>query len=147
MRQHFGKKQSLTAFALAVMLCCGLLLSNPVQSSGNDSTAVITGFVYDQNDRPLEGARVSLRSDDNPVSIRAVNRNGFFAFLAVLPGEYVVVTQLDGYNTCSAGFTIYPNQTKSVRFRLPPTLRTISHITTGPWGRCHTREPTPLVGF
>jgi hypothetical protein len=134
MRRQFGSRHTPSVLALATLVSLGLLISTPLQSSGNDSTAVITGFVYDQYNRPLDGARVSLQSDDSPVSIRAVNRNGFFAFLAVLPGEYAVVSEQNGYEACVSRLTIYPNQTKSVHFLLAPALRTISHIPMG--SRC-----------
>jgi hypothetical protein len=164
MRRQFDNQHTFSALALATMLSLSLLIGTPNQGSANDSTAVVTGFVSDQNNHPLDGARVFLRAVDSPVSIRSVNRNGFFAFLAVLPGEYVVESTKNGYDTCSSAFTIYPNQTKSVHFRMSNEIRTISrvittsgswnsktlgHVTTSSeyWNRCYYREPASLVSF
>ena len=146
-QRHYGT-HTLSALVLAAMLFVAFLVCSPAQSSGNnDVSGVVTGYVYDQYSRPLDRARVFLQSDDGSVSIRTVNRTGFFSFLAVLPGAYVLETRMDGFNICSSAFTIYPNQNKFVRFRLPVALRTLSHVTTSDYNRCRTREPERLVSF
>ena len=124
---------------LAAILFVALLIGNASQSKSDDVSGVVTGYVYDQYNRPLDRAQVLLQSENSPVSIRAVNRNGFFAFLSVLPGKYVVDSRLNGYvyaRTCA--FTIHPNQTKSVHFRM---RKTISTIATDPVGGCPPADP------
>jgi len=145
MKGHCGT-QILSVLGLVAVLMVAFFVGNPAQSQANDVTGVVTGYVYDVYNRPLDQARVFLRADDTPVSIRTVNRNGFFSFLAVLPGKYVVVSGLEGYDdTLSCKFTIYPNQTKSVHLRMWPTLRTISHITTRRLNQCPADDP--LISF
>ena len=118
-----------------------LLVGIAAQSKSDDVSGVVTGYVYDQYSQPLDRAQVLLQSNESPIAVRAVNRNGFFAFLAVLPGKYVVVSRLNGYDvTLTCPFTIHPNQTKSVQFRMRPTVRTISHITTS-FVQCPPADP------
>lgn len=124
---------------LAVFLFIVLLIGTPAQSKSDDVSGVVTGYVYDQYNRPLDRAQVLLQSENSPVSIRAANRNGFFLFLAVLPGKYFVDSRLDGYMyTSTCAFTIHPNQTKSVHFRM---RKTISTIATDPVGGCPPADP------
>ena len=119
-----------------------LLIGIPVQSKSDDVSGVVTGYVYDQYRQPLDHAQVLLQSDNTPISIRDVNRNGFFAFLAVLPGKYVVVSRLNGYDdTRTCAFAIHPNQTKSVHFLMRPTVKTLSHVTTTWFVRCPPADP------
>jgi hypothetical protein len=138
MQRHRGT-HTLSAFGLAAALFVALIGGNPTQSSADDVSGVITGYVHDQYNRPLADARVFLQSDDGPVAIRTVDRYGFFSFLAVLPGKYVVVSRLNGYLvTRACPFTIHPNQTKSVHFRM---RKTISTIATDPVGGCPPADP------
>lgn len=62
---------------IIVWLCVVCLTAVPVPSSADDVTGVITGHVSDQNNQPLKGANVSLRSEGIPVSVRATSRKFF----------------------------------------------------------------------
>ena len=145
--QRHCSTHTLSALILAALLFVALLVSSPVQSSGNnDVSGVVSGFVYDQWNRPLARAQVLLRSSDSPVSMRTVNRNGFFSFLAVLPGTYVVETRLNGYGTTeSCAFTIHPNQIKSLHLQMSNTVKTISHITVWRFQQCPVADP--MISF
>jgi Carboxypeptidase regulatory-like domain len=120
MKRHWGTASGFGAIAFAAVFSLVIFLGNPIKSSGNnDVSGVISGYVYSAYNHPLEGARVTLRSDNTPVLVETVNNNGFFVFLGVLPGQYVVEAQDNGYEQCATTFSIYPNEGSSVRFRLP----------------------------
>ena len=133
MRTHVLQKIVFSAL-LAVAL------SVPLGSYADDIGGVINGFVTDQANHPLKNARVVLSSSGIPTSVRNTSSNGRFLFLAVLPGQYFVSASQEGYDLCYAFFAIYPNQTKSVRFRLPSLKR-------GYVNHCRSFEPVRDIGF
>ncbi len=123
--------------ALSVLLA--VALSGPLRSYADDIGGVISGVVTDQANHPLRNARVVLSSSGIPTSFRSTSSNGRFLFLAVLPGQYFVSASQQGYDLCYAFFAIYPNQTKSVRFRLPALGGFFDH--------CRSFEPVRDISF
>lgn len=118
MNKHINAAGAFGVVALAVIFTIVAFVSTPTQSRGNDVSGVITGYVNDGNNHPLDGARVTLRSSDTPIVIRTANNNGFFAFVGVLPGDYVVEAQRSGFDKCAATFSIHANEVSAVNFRL-----------------------------
>ena len=106
-------------FALGCLVCIAFVMAFPVRGKSGDVSGVVSGYVYDYDNHPLEGAHLSLRSSDTPESVSTSSHDGFFTFLAVLPGKYFVVAEYPGKHPCSVYFEIFPNQVKAVRFRLP----------------------------
>ena len=133
------------AMVIALLIPCGMAI--PVRGSADDIGGVVSGYVRDEYDRPLNAATVTLRSSDTPVSFRTTDRKGYFTFLAVLPGTYFVIADQRDYVTCSTYFVIYPSQIKSLHFRLPAIVKTVSYITTRFFDHCRTLEPIRAISF
>jgi hypothetical protein len=125
---------------IAASLLLAAALSGPLRSAADDIGGVISGVVTDQANHPIRNARVVLSSSGIPTSFRNTSPNGRFLFLAVLPGQYFVSASQPGYDGCYAFFAIYPNQTKSVRFRLPSLKR-------GFFDHCRSFEPVRDISF
>jgi Carboxypeptidase regulatory-like domain len=127
------------AFALGCLVCIAFVFALPVPGNTGDVSGVVSGYVYDYNNHPLESARLSLRSSDTPESVSTSSHDGFFTFMAVLPGKYFVLAEYPGKHPCSVYFEIFPNQVKAVRFRLPEETKV-------PWV-CRYFERAPSVSF
>ncbi len=113
----------------------------------DDVSAVISGYVHDDNGVPTTNAKVFLYSPSSasffvtqeglafqynynaegfvllvPAAVRSTNHNGFFVFLGTLPGDYYVIAQMKGYHQggCWPHATVYPNQTWRVKVTMIP---------------------------
>ena len=85
-------KVSILAFAL-FLICSG------TPSVDAALTGMVTGLVVDSEGEPLKDVVVFLRSLDgsNPNRKAETNKKGKYRLTNVIPGKYVIVATLDGY--------------------------------------------------
>lgn len=124
---------------IALSVLFATATSIPLRGGADDISGVISGHAYDWSNHPLNGVTISLQSVSSPSSARTTGRGGYFTFLAVLPGEYRVSAALTGWVTCNAYLTIFPNQTKSVYFRMLHEAKRI--------GYCNSYERLQPISF
>jgi hypothetical protein len=100
--------------ALGLVACAVLALWCRLPALGDDISGAINGHVYgadpDEGDvKPLKAAYVYVYLPDNiegrfvfpPIASRLTNQNGFYSFLGLLPGRYVIVARAKGwYGAC-----------------------------------------------
>jgi hypothetical protein len=109
----------LAAFVVAAFIVLNLAVS---PAGANDFSAVITGYVYDQDGVPLRNATVYAYSRSSPPAVRSTNGDGFFVFLGMLPDRYAVTATAPGHRPgCRSAAVIYPNQTWRVSLFVFPT--------------------------
>lgn len=81
----------------------------------------LTGVVT-ANDVPLPGVSVTLTSKTQPTRVAVTDANGQYVFLALAPGQYTLVTELEGFARESHNVTI----TTANGLALATDLRTAS---------------------
>ena len=110
----------LLAFGLATLLgCAGIIVSNP--PGPNSISGVV---VNDSTGQPVAGAIVLLEQPDasgidRVVRSETTDSDGSFAFVALMPGNYDVVTAASV--TSSSGVT--STSATTVTLLVPPTPR------------------------
>ncbi len=63
-------------------------------------SAELSGFVRDQRESPIPGARLELRSQEEGVRFRTTtSQEGLYSFAALKPGTYDATVQADGFRT------------------------------------------------
>ncbi len=100
-------------FALCVIFC--LIAAAPLRA--DDVGGNINGFVYAFRGGAQRSALVRVFVDRGvtqrfrfpPVARRTTNGGGFFTFLGLLPGRYVVVASKNGFGAeCVPGIVVRP---------------------------------------
>lgn len=128
---------SMMVFALPPNMTVQPGVSIPAHlTEGSVPAAYVTGYVFDEDGKPVPCATVTLRQDGNlwqagkfmlrdganPYATSIHNQvtmgyltEGSFAFGLLFPGEYTLTAEKDGYKSSSVGFhvgedTMSPNQ-------------------------------------
>jgi len=99
------------------------------EGGGTFDTSTITGRVVDQVSVPgavipVEGATVGYRTPDNPVPIATAttNKDGWFFFGNVKPGQYMLAVIAEKYNQATTkSFTLGPGATYQTDLTLSPS--------------------------
>jgi hypothetical protein len=85
---------------VAFGLMCLLLLAGLGRVAGAATTAGISGVVTDQTGAAVVGATVEARAVDTGISEKQqTNSDGFYSFLNLAPGTYVIEVQMAGFVT------------------------------------------------
>ncbi len=94
------------AGALAVLIA-------PARGTAQTSMGAVTGTVTDSAGAVVPGATVTLVNEATNIrSHRQTNRNGYFVFVEVRPGTYLLTVELEGFNTAKmSGFSVGVNET------------------------------------
>jgi hypothetical protein len=99
-------------------LGCLLIVSLSIPVRADDVSGTINGFVHGYGGAPEQNAVVEAYLDVGvkdrfrfaPVARRVTNRFGFFTFLGLVTGRYVIVAQKEGYGPeCALGVVVLPN--------------------------------------
>jgi hypothetical protein len=99
---------------VCAILCC--LSVAPLRA--DDVSGVVNGFVYGSSGGAARNATVLAYADRGvkdrfhfpPVARRITSSEGFFTFLGLLPGRYVIEARKDGYRPeCVPGVVVRPN--------------------------------------
>ena len=101
-------------------LICLLLLFGISPTSGAATTAGISGVVTDQTGAAVVGATVEAKAVDTGITQRQqTNADGFYSFLNLAPGTYVVEVQMAGFVTFrETGILIDVNSAKVLNVKL-----------------------------
>lgn len=121
------QKGAAQALTLATgILCCLIALVAPGRT--DDVSGAINGFIVGDNGFPMEHVTIAAYTTQmlrgplhHPVPVARMNtgRSGFFAFLGLLPGRYVLIASKEGYETvCSLPTTVIPNSLGRINLRL-----------------------------
>jgi hypothetical protein len=110
----------------ATILCCVIALMAPART--DDVSGAINGYIFDDSGHPIEQVTISAYTTEmlrgplrNPVPLARMNtgRSGFFTFLGLVSGRYVLIASKDGYETvCSRPTTVVPNSLERINLRL-----------------------------
>lgn len=90
------------------------------QNTSSEKPAVVTGMVWDSENRPLANATVFLESDDHAhkLTVQSDSR-GQYRFEAVPSGSYELRVSKSGYGVAKNGpFVLHNAESKSVELRL-----------------------------
>ncbi|WP_438448238.1 carboxypeptidase regulatory-like domain-containing protein [Gorillibacterium sp. sgz5001074] len=81
--------------------------------------AAVTGTVTDASGVPLPGATIRLRSPFGVVLQEAVtNAAGQYTIPNIVPGNYTLLAEVNGYQSSLQGISLIPGQTLTVNFAL-----------------------------
>ena len=105
--RRFRFLHGLRLAAVALLLGCDVAPADAQTSMGT-----VTGTVSDSSGGVLPGANVTLTNEDtNIAATRVTNDHGFFSFVNVRPGNYVLVVELSGFITARmASFVVGVNE-------------------------------------
>jgi tetratricopeptide (TPR) repeat protein len=97
-------------FSIVVLLLA--LFAPPLQGQ----TAAVAGKVQDSQNRPVDGASVTLEASDPKQTVTSISDSqGSFHFATVAPGTYSLRAKLPGYQECLQGpFVLRDQEAKSV---------------------------------
>ena len=108
--------------------CVGLLSCLPVlvmlmtssTAFAQQSSAVINGTIKDSSGAVVQGATITLISNDTSVSRTSVsNSSGTYVFIDIQPGSYSLKVSMAGFNTITQQqATLSVNQTATFDFTL-----------------------------
>jgi Carboxypeptidase regulatory-like domain len=96
------------------------LFAAAAEVSAQTSTGEVNGSVTDNSGGAISGAAVRLTNQGTNVSKEShTNANGYFVFINVLPGSYVLTVENQGFKTAQvSAFDIEVNQTLTQNIRL-----------------------------
>jgi hypothetical protein len=102
--------------ALLVVILLAFSLSVRAQSANGQ----VNGTVTDSSGAAISGARVRLtNTGTRNASVSETNLNGYFLFINVLPGTYVLNVEKEGFRKADvSGFEIQVNQTLTQNIRM-----------------------------
>ncbi len=93
------------------------------------TTGAITGTVTDESGVPIAAAKVTASSASETVSVLS-DASGHYAFVSLMPDEYTMSGDKDGYDPLSvAGVAVFADQTQVITLRMRKTLKTIARVT------------------
>jgi tetratricopeptide (TPR) repeat protein len=118
LRAHLGRL--LAACALAALVVA------PGAPAVAQSTGMVKGLVVDAEEKPVDGARVTIEYLDGVTRKFEVksNRRGEFIQIGLQPGNYRVTATKEGVGTQSFDVRVRLAQTAEVKFQLSPTAPT-----------------------
>ncbi len=106
----------LTVFFLLLALHLSLVVSTSAQQS---SRSALTGYVKDQNNAAVSGARVILRRAGLVSELSATtDETGAFVFDNLAAGDYSVAASGEGFSTTRAALTIKANESRDLNLVL-----------------------------
>src|SRR5690348_17149642 len=111
-RGMFGPRSLIhPVVSLFTLLVCSLTLTLPLPAQS--PTAVVTGTVVDVSGGPIPDATVTVVNQATNVrSQKKTAADGTFTILNLLPGEYVLTVQKEGFKTAGLPpFKLDVNQT------------------------------------
>jgi hypothetical protein len=94
------------------------------------TTGNIEGRVTDQNGNGVSGARVTVTSPSQALTVTS-GASGYYSVLNLSPDTFSVTASKDGYDSATVyGVTVIADQSTAADVRIRTTVRTIGHITT-----------------
>src|SRR5207244_8186176 len=102
-------------------VCCSalLLFSSASYANAQVERASLTGTVKDQSDAVVPGATVTARSvATNVPSVSISDAQGAYVIGALIPGEYVIEVELQGFRKSSKRVSLDTGQRARVDFAL-----------------------------
>ncbi|HXQ26346.1 MAG TPA: TonB-dependent receptor [Candidatus Acidoferrales bacterium] len=103
--------------ALVFLLAAALLMFG--QSAGATIFGTVRGIVHDPQHRPVDGAKVQLKSATSDWSqITQTNQDGEFTFTAVPLGDYAVTITISGFEKSQESMTVASNSSPVLHFML-----------------------------
>ncbi len=104
---------------LNAVLCSALLLAPASSAMAQVERASLTGTIKDQSDAVVPGATVTARSvATNVPSVTVSDAQGGYVIGALIPGEYVVEVELQGFRKASKRVALDTGQRARVDFAL-----------------------------
>jgi hypothetical protein len=106
------------SIAVVLFLTLALLISSPIVAQVQNGT--ITGTVTDPKSSVVSGAEVTLtQTATNLVLHGQTNSEGLYTFPQLLPGEYTVAVEKDGFRRTVGTLTLTVGQTARLDVNLP----------------------------
>lgn len=105
-----------------VLFSLGLAVSLNLCQAQNNSFGTILGYVHDQSGRSISGATVQVKNTATGVVSTALTQpDGNYTVINLIPGPYVVSTEVTGFaKTVSAPTQLVVNQTLRIDLVLHP---------------------------
>jgi hypothetical protein len=92
---------------LVVGVCLNLAVTPAAHAQATISTGSIQGNILDPNGAAVPGAKVSIKSKATGQDVNAdVNSSGEYSSRALLPGEYVIRVEAQGFKAVEKGVTV-----------------------------------------
>src|SRR5580704_9959505 len=114
----------------ALVLCASAVaFAFPVRTFGAEATTgIITGAVFDAQDHPIQGARVSAAAPSGGASATADAR-GRFSLLGLAPDTYAIAVEANGFERfVEGGLTVLPGQSQQLNVHLVRALSEIGRV-------------------
>src|SRR5436190_13946293 len=90
-----------------LVVCSALALCTALPAAAQVERASLTGSVKDQSDAVVPGATVTARNVATDVPSTAVtDAQGAYTIAALIPGEYIVDVELQGFRKTSKRLTL-----------------------------------------
>ena len=108
------------SYKLKNLLVIFLLLTAFPSYSNAQTTGVVSGFVFDQQNNALDGVQIIFHSQDTEgFSVETTsNSTGKFSQFDLLPGHYVITAETEDLGAHSFRVRVYPGQSVQVNFKL-----------------------------
>lgn len=92
-----------TFAGLSILAATAMLALLTAVSSAQQTTATLTGTVYDQSGAVVPQAKATLKNEQSGTLRDTVsNGEGYFTFAAIPPGTYTIKVEMKGFNTWQA---------------------------------------------
>ena len=126
---------------LASTVAATLISSSPFNVKADDVSGAINGFVFGASlgrhweKIPLKNVTVFAYEEGNsiPVGRRTTDRNGFYAFLGLLPGRYTIAARGTGfYGDCYPRAVVVPGSLSRINV-VSENPRAIDHCRYAAW--------------
>jgi hypothetical protein len=115
---QLSSKNNHVVTCLSLLLACALL--TPTEAYAQQSSAAINGTIKDSTGAVVEGATITLISNETAVARGGVsNSAGNYVFIDVLPGHYTIKVLKPGFSSVTQqNITLSVNQTVTFDFTL-----------------------------
>src|SRR5690242_8283235 len=102
-----------------ILYCLAIALTSPLATLAQNATGAINGIVKDQNDAVIAKAVVTATNKATGTS-RNVNagNDGIFAFESLMPGEYEVKVEAQGFTSQIQKLAVAVGTTTTANFSL-----------------------------
>lgn len=94
------KQQKFFIFSVPFLTCVLIVMLISISPVSARLTGMVSGKVIDADGNGIKGVQVMLRSLDgsNPNRTAKTSKSGRYRFNAVIPGNYVVIASIDGFD-------------------------------------------------
>ncbi|HEY0512247.1 MAG TPA: carboxypeptidase-like regulatory domain-containing protein [Thermoanaerobaculia bacterium] len=100
------------------------------QSQYVNTRGIVRGRAADDQGNPLPGVTVTLQAGSLPPMVQVTNAQGLFLFSALVPGEYRIRAELEGFSTAELTISdLRERQTRTLDVRLSAAVEDVITVT------------------